>query len=183
VALSSSVVRFERLGTHDGETYATWRNGSTWLTLPQPPTVKGYTNSPGTGVVAASSVSNAWVFTGAANTSSGADFTAAQRWNGSKWVNQSVFPAWHIITSAVTSSSKDAWVFGQNFSSSAVPYTAHWNGQSWTKVSLQLTVASVSALSGSDIWALGQQLWQLGTGHHPQVRRLAIALCGALGQQ
>jgi hypothetical protein len=137
---------------------ATRWNGSTWLTLPQPPTVKGYAYSPGSGVIAASSTSNAWVFTQADNTGNGGDFTVAQRWSGSKWVNQSVFPASDVITSSVTSGPKDAWVFGQNISSSAVPYTAHWNGQSWTKVSLQLTVASVSALFGSDIWALGTQV-------------------------
>jgi hypothetical protein len=133
-------------------------DGSTWLTLPQPPATKSYAPTGGGAIVAASSKSNAWVFTQAARTNSAADYTLAQLWNGSKWVSQSVFPAWDLITNAVTSGPTDAWAFGLNISGPTTSYAAHWNGKAWTKVSLPLLTQDVSALSGSDIWAIGQQV-------------------------
>jgi hypothetical protein len=133
-------------------------DGSTWLTLPQPPAVKNYAPTGGGAVVAASSKSNAWLFVQASRTNSADDYTLAQLWNGSKWVSQSVFPAWDLITNAVTSSPTNAWVFGQNISGGpTTAYAAHWNGKTWTKASFSLIAQDVSALSGSDIWAIGQQ--------------------------
>jgi hypothetical protein len=132
-------------------------DGSAWLTLPQPSAIKDYSLTGGA-VVAASSKSNAWVFVQASRTNSAADYTVAQLWNGSKWVSQSVFPAWDVVTQAVTSSPTNAWVFGENISGGpTTAYAAHWNGKSWTKVSFSLIAQDVSAVSGSDIWAVGQQ--------------------------
>jgi hypothetical protein len=132
---------------------ARW-NGKAWLTLPQLPVAKGFQLNGGGNVVAASSASNAWVFAGTSN-SSPADYTVAQRWNGKAWVTQSVFPAWVAITSAVTSSPSDAWAFGQVISPFAT-YAAHYNGHKWTRESFPIVPAGASALSGSDVYVVGE---------------------------
>lgn len=139
-------------------------NGSTWLALPQPPALKGLTPAQRGEVVAASSASNAWVFAAAylASNPGNSHYTQAQRWNGTRWVSVSAFPAWVEILGAVTSGPADAWAFGQVISSPAVPYAAHWNGTTWARVPFPLFTAGVtvqiaSAVSGKDIWVLGQE--------------------------
>jgi hypothetical protein len=128
-------------------------NGSRWLTLPQLPVAKGFHREQENPLlVAASSADNAWVFATVSNKSP--DRPLVQRWNGRRWVSQSLFPAFAEITGAVTFGRSDAWAFGQWPTGPA--FAAHYDGRKWVRESFPIAADVVSALSGSDIWVLGQ---------------------------
>ena len=107
--------------------------------------------------MAASSPSNAWAFANATN--GAADVTVAEHWTGRGWAKPTTFPAWAVVTTAVTSGPRDAWAFGQQITPSS-GFAAHYNGSKWTRVSVPLTRSRPAGFPRKNIWAVGS--WELG---------------------
>jgi hypothetical protein len=150
------------VATGAGDAWSTWDavshslverwTGRAWRQVPVPPNLAG--DAASSVAIGASSASNAWLF----------DPGKVLRWNGSAWRLETI-PAWvvHInlsgsfsVTSAVFSASS-VWVFSAGVDSMTKPdhFAAHYNGHVWVKVQLPGVISQVSALSPTDIWALG----------------------------
>ncbi len=96
--------------------------------------------------------------------------TLAMRWNGSSW---NVIPSPNAgdsendLFGVAAISANDAWAVGQYTSYAKQPYTInilieHWNGLNWTVYnnpelgSAEGSLKSISVISASDIWAVGE---------------------------
>jgi hypothetical protein len=127
-------------------------NGKSWQKVGLPaPVTAALSGFPST-VAAASGPRNVWAFTGEG---------AWVRYNGRSW-STGELPLEQpddvgIITSAVVLSSDDVWALGYYNPVSPLPYIAHYNGRHWKLTNLYLNTAieAASAVSPSDIWAVG----------------------------
>ena len=105
--------------------------------------------------ITASSAANAWIRTASSSK------PVAVRWNGQRWT-ASVLPPWVVRIGrsgeaddvAAAISARNVW----NFSLSATQnpaMAARYNGHCWVRAYLPGEPTAVSALSASDIWAVG----------------------------
>jgi len=121
-------------------------NGKSWSQSAVPSNAA--TTWGGQAAVAASSAANALVFNNAANGSA-----YGLRWNGKNW---SVSPPHGaVLDNDAIFGSADAWAFGND---RGVSYATHYNGYAWKTVSVPVETTlqgTVSAVSASDIWAVG----------------------------
>lgn len=113
-------------------------------------------------VMAASSATNAWIFT-YTRPAVGMPYSVAWNWNGSGW-RQSRLPAGVAILAATASGSADGWAFGELDSGRGAvePYTVRYNGRNWQRVAVPVLASGVSSLS-DDIWIVGQTDASLGS--------------------
>ena len=103
----------------------------------------------------ASSASDVWII--GSRLTNNADL----HWNGHAWSKHAV-PSWVVrgdqagdqVVSAAVFGSADVWVFSMSARSQA-QLAGRYNGHRWVKVHLPAIPLSVSAVSRSDIWALG----------------------------
>jgi hypothetical protein len=130
---------------------AQW-NGTAWRQLSLPGSVTSAVHNPGFAVVGAGSATDAWVFVGGSQGST--DYTYALDWNGSGWSSQRFASEVSIQDTEVFSAS-DAWAFGIRIEKTTNPYNLHYNGKTWSKVTLPGRVDAVSATSASNMWAFG----------------------------
>ena len=145
-------------GTSGGPSLLVERwNGTAWQTVPGAGRLAGAGFS--SAVVAADSATDAWVF--AQTTQGAADVTYALRWHHGRWA-RSKFAPWQLVTSAVALSPTDVWAFGVNISGPTVSFAKHYNGTSWSPVSVPDTAEGVSATGPDDIWTVGQKLTKKG---------------------
>jgi hypothetical protein len=131
-------------------------NGQRWQTVTLPDSNVGGSD---TGVVVAtSSASNTWIFGSGAfpsNTGYGVHVTDSG-------VTETALPAVGGISfnGAAVFAPNDAWAFGVTgdfFNAIFSAYAAHYDGQTWTQMPTPPVVPdSVSALSGDNLWILGQ---------------------------
>jgi hypothetical protein len=108
--------------------------------------------------IGASSAGNVWVIGGkSAN-------NAAVHWNGRTWSRHAV-PSWVVRTSQVGDlpisvaafGSSDVWVFSfAGRPDSLTRVAARYNGHRWVKMHLPDAPNAVSAVSRTDMWAVGQ---------------------------
>jgi hypothetical protein len=97
--------------------------------------------------IAASSPTDVWVF-GQWRNAEGLDGHAfALRWTGA-WSVVGFWPTYNVINGAVVFGPKNAWIFGGLG-------VRHFNGQSWTTFKLPYSLNRASAISATDIWAVG----------------------------
>jgi hypothetical protein len=130
--------------------------GRKWRTVPTPPGV----TSAGA-VIAGSSPGNVWAFT-SLGTSATAD--VALRWNGDKWKSYPI--QLFGLSSAVVFGSKDAWVFATGCCQvPATPVALRFNGTKWSPAKTPIVVDDASALSASNIWAVGPTVTSVKTAH------------------
>jgi hypothetical protein len=124
-------------------------NGATWSLLPATTALPGQTGS--NGAIAASSPRNVWVFPllGGSGTSV---YATTENWNGTSWTAVPL-PLHMLVSSAVAFSASDAWVSGLTESGTSI--LVRFTGSSWHRASLPGEPVQVSALSASDIWAVG----------------------------
>jgi hypothetical protein len=114
--------------------------------------------------VATDSASDAWIF-------SWKWPTEALRYTDGRWSLQQI-PSWvirpgadkRIGISPVAFSPADLWVFSLGIDGRKDHYAAHYNGRTWTKVTLPGIPGEVSAVSASDIWALAVSAGCAGCG-------------------
>jgi hypothetical protein len=80
----------------------------------------------------------------------------ALRWNGVRWSVAHTWGQAGQVTSVVTISPHDIWVFGSpGFSEETGLGTWHYDGHAWTRATgIAGTVYRASAVSGTDIWAI-----------------------------
>lgn len=145
-------------GTDDSSLVLQHWTGSQWQSVTPPP---GFANLAGASVnvhaLGTSSSANMWVFPDVNGT---ADVQYALHWNGSAWTAFNLSSTNMILATAVFSGS-NVWMFGQKPAASTTlgygpAWVLHWNGSSWASVSVPTgTPVDVSAVSASDIWALG----------------------------
>ena len=93
--------------------------------------------------------------------------TRTLRWNGSVWkVVPSPNPARHqnVLTSVSAYSASDVWAVGYTMRDDGThdSLILHWNGSTWSRVpspdpgAFHRYLYGVSAISASDVWAVGQ---------------------------
>jgi hypothetical protein len=122
----------------------------------------GYDSADDFSAVDAVSRSEAWA------THSGELRGDIQRWDGRRWRVVHVFPAKNLLGDFAALSSHDIWAVGVRFPgsfepASLRPLVVHWDGRSWRVQNtsferLRATLNGISALSPSDIWAVGNHL-------------------------
>lgn len=100
--------------------------------------------------VAASSATNAWVFT-LIRPAVSDQYSVAWHWNGHGW-QQFRLAGNTTIAAAAVFSPRDAWVFGGQ---GTAPYVLRYDGSRWRRVAAPLRPVGVSALSADDLWVVG----------------------------
>jgi hypothetical protein len=148
-------------GSQDDNLILRWKRGA-WKVSPSP-SPGGTSSADALQAVSAVSKSDAWAV-GWYGTPTGYN-TTTLHWNGSTW---SVVPspnpgAWNFLYGVVARSSTNAWAVGYYLDASSNYQTMalHWNGTTWTQVSspsvggTSTELWGVSAVSASDIWAVG----------------------------
>jgi hypothetical protein len=87
-------------------------------------------------------------------------------WNGTTWIkvtSPSPGPTRNSLSAVTAVSPSDAWAAGYYYTSTGLEKTLvlHWNGTAWTKVTspspgpTRNSLSAVTAVSPSDIWAVG----------------------------
>lgn len=162
--------------THAGATLAEQWNGTTWsvVTTPNPPTPYGETPFAYLDAVAASAPNDVWAV--GDYYKFGSPYTLIEHFDGTSW---SIIPSpnasqtWDQLSGVAANSSTDAWAAGYyqatvNGQVTALTYTLHWDGTQWAQVSSPNVansgdqLASVAAVSATDVWAVG--FWSPSNG-------------------
>ncbi|HYK32446.1 MAG TPA: hypothetical protein VEV63_10815, partial [Streptosporangiaceae bacterium] len=132
-------------GSGTGPFVRRW-NGHRWTIVRLPATYRDASVD----AVAASSATNVWLFGEYDNN----NYVFALRWNGS-WKQMG---RWPNVTggadSALVLGPNDVWLFGE-------VGTLHYNGRRWHSYKVSVRLLAASAISPSDIWAVG---YPVGTG-------------------
>jgi hypothetical protein len=159
-------------GTQD--TLIQYWNGTSWSQVASPnPSPSGGFN--GLNSVSADSSSDAWAVgsycASGCNTSAEVDSTLTLHWTGTAWAqvpspNPGGSAASPVLYSVSADSPTDVWAVGQYQTATAYKtLILHWNGTGWSRVKSPNpgpslggmdTLASVSADSPTDAWAVGQ---------------------------
>jgi hypothetical protein len=131
-------------------------DGTTWSVIPGPAVKAGQTLSLHS--IAATSHKDLWV------TGSGGPvfFSIVSHFDGQKFTNVPFPLSGASLGGIAAIAPNDAWVVGGQAATATTQstLTAHWNGQRWTVVpspnaTASDTLGSVSAISSSDVWAVG----------------------------
>jgi hypothetical protein len=124
-------------------------NGGSWSLLPATAALPGQTGS--NGAIAASSTQNVWVFPVLAGPGTSV-YATTENWNGTSWIAVPL-PVNMLVSSAVAFSASDAWASGLTERGRSI--LVRFTGSSWHRASLPGEPVQVSALSASDMWAVG----------------------------
>jgi hypothetical protein len=142
-------------------------NGTAWSIVPTPTVVTGTFSG-----VAAISSTDVWAGGGFLLSRRG-NMAQFEHWNGSKWsVAKSPTVAGASILGMAAVSSSNVWAVGRSLTSTSVAQTLieHWNGRKWAVVaspnaSTQGNLLSgVTAISATDVWAVGDFQTSTGAG-------------------
>lgn len=139
-------------------------NGNQWSIVPSP-NVKKAAFTVLTAVTEISST-NAWAVGYYYVEKNGTYFTLIEHWDGSNWhivASPSPSSNFNYLFGVTAISANDIWAVGTygNSSNLADTLVEHWNGSSWSVVASPNSgttgsmLESVSAISSSDIWAVG----------------------------
>ncbi len=124
-------------------------NGKSWVTIKPPSGLTGG-SSEVLAIAAASSATSAWVFATVVGVSIHTD---ALRWNGKHWATTKLAP-FSVMATAATFGPKNAWAFG-TATISGKPYNLRYNGTKWQRTRPPGDPQALSALSATDMWAIG----------------------------
>lgn len=119
--------------------------------------------------LSAYSARNIWAVGNSSQVGSSNVQTLAEQWDGTKWsivATPNSGAAFNTLTSVVTLSARNAWAVGYSAAFTATgaifqTLIEHWNGQHWDMVPSPNAGAGynvligVTAISASDIWAVG----------------------------
>ncbi len=131
-------------------------DGSTWQARTPPPGFVNLTSGVNLSAVGTSSAGNTWVF---AEKGQNTVNQYALRWNGSAWAVFKLSSTNMVLGTAVLGP-KNVWEFGTKPGSGAnlgfgPAWVLHYNGSTWSPVTVPATPVWSSSVSASDIWALG----------------------------
>ncbi|MEO8971363.1 MAG: hypothetical protein ABI406_07175 [Ktedonobacteraceae bacterium] len=132
-----------------------------WSVVPSP---NGTSNS-FLGSVATVSTSDVWAV-GSSGSQLGNGQTLIEHWNGTRWsvvTSPSPGSMYNTLNGVTAVSASDVWAVGYDANTTGPTQTLieHWNGSSWSVVSspnpasLNNELFSVTAVSTSDVWAVG----------------------------
>jgi hypothetical protein len=147
-----------------GQTLAEHWNGSTWRVVPSPnvPSVNSALSA-----VAVLSATDAWAVGSSGFAISDSLQTLIEHWNGTSWhivASPSPGPL-SFLTGVTALSASNVWaagVTGTDSSSNELTLIEHWDGSTWRVVPSPNRavptnyLAGISAVSASDIWAVGR---------------------------
>jgi hypothetical protein len=115
--------------------------------------------------IAASSATNAWVFTFIRPAVSD-PYSVAWHWNGHGWQRFRLGRNTTVAAAEVFSPG-DAWAFGDQGST---PYVLRYDGSRWRRVAAPLRPVAVTALSADNLWVVGS------AGGGPAGRQSALTI-------
>src|SRR5215469_9919577 len=127
-------------------------NGSKWISRLLPRSLRRRVGPVGVTAVGAASGTDAWVFGQRAGSAA-----TGLHWNGRTWT-VSRFPHLTEMTQTAVFSARNAWAFGVRFNvgfTARKIYAVRYNGTKWQRVSLPGEPTSLTALSATDMWAVG----------------------------
>jgi hypothetical protein len=149
------------VGSSDSHAFARHWNGKHWVFVRTPHSAPGYHDS----LSAVSAVSHSDVWAVGSTWIASDLLTIAMHWNGRRWrLLPTPSPGYETgLTGVVAVSSDDVWAVGTAYipPGGSTTVVEHWDGSSWQLVRSPNTKAkynglrAVSALSASDIWAVG----------------------------
>ena len=134
-------------------------NGSAWTTVPSPSPADSYLSA-----VAATSAGTAWAVGYSGPNTNAPTRALILRWTGTAWTTvPNPSPAGSWLFSVAVTSAGTAWAVGwtgSGTSASARALILRWTGTAWTRVPSPdpgpgVSLGGVTALSGSDAWAVG----------------------------
>jgi hypothetical protein len=128
-------------------------NGRNWGSVPTPASLDGFA---GQSVVAGAG-KTVWAFDNQGNST---DNAVALRRTTRGWVTHK-FPNWSVVNAAAVFGPANAWEFGEIFVPKLSPFVRRFNGKAWTNVRTPIVPTDASAVSASDIWAVGQTVASL----------------------
>jgi hypothetical protein len=170
---------WNRTGTATETLILHW-DGTAWTRVksPNPSSDPPYTPANGLGGVSARSASDAWAVGGYLGNDN-LSHALVLHWNGTAWRQidspiASRYPTDFGLTGVSAVSGSDAWAvgnYGINGADTSHALILHWNGTAWSKVKSPSPgsgtnyLEGVSAVSGSDAWAVGNysSYYTLGT--------------------
>jgi hypothetical protein len=128
-------------------------NGTTWQRITVPASIAPHVRTAVS--VATDSPDDAWIF-------SWKWPAEALRYESGRW-SLAAIPSWvirpaadkQVSVSSAAFSPKDVWVFSLGIDGHKDHYAAHYDGKTWSRVTLPAIPGEVSVVSASDIWALG----------------------------
>jgi hypothetical protein len=138
-------------------------NGSNWSVVASP---SG--NHP-LNAVAVISTNDVWAVGTSLNATTHNSKTLTEHWNGTSWsivASPNVGTSINALSSIAVVSANDIWAvgeYGNSFSGPTKTLIEHWNGSSWSIVSSpnvgtgDNVLYGVSAISTSDVWAVGSR--------------------------
>src|SRR5229473_1076340 len=136
-------------------------DGTSWSIVATPAVVTGNLSA-----VAATSSSDVWAVGDIVSTSTGAAQTFIEHFDGKRWAvvpSPDASTQSNLLDGVTAISATDAWAVGDFLNASGVfqTLTEHWDGTSWSIVTspagpgLQNGLLGVTAVSSSDVWAVG----------------------------
>jgi hypothetical protein len=130
-------------------------SGGTWGQVPVPASVDPHGLSMAGNIIAASSPTNAWLFSGYQGNAG--PHEVALGWNGQAWATHA-FPLWSTINAAAVFSRTNVWGFGQINQGRPAPLAVRFDGQKWRKVQVPVVPQAASAVSATDLWIVGPKV-------------------------
>jgi hypothetical protein len=131
-----------------------WSHGA-WSPIPVPASVDPHGLTMAGNIIAASSETNAWMFSGYQGTAG--PHEVALGWNGQQWTTHA-FPLWSTINAAAVFSRTNVGGFGQVNQGPPAPLAVRYNGHAWRKVSVPVVPQGASAVSATDLWIVGPKV-------------------------
>jgi hypothetical protein len=123
--------------------------------------------------VTATAPYDAWAVGTYVDDSTGASDTLILRWTGSKWrrvASPNPSATSNILYGVTATALDDAWAVGSDETDGTNTLTLHWDGRRWSHVASPgengYSLASASATSATDAWAVGGDLILRWDGSH-----------------
>jgi hypothetical protein len=127
-------------------------NGKKWQTIAAP---KGFYKIVGSTAVAATAPGRAWVFLWGESAELGTSQLSAVEWTGTSWSAVHNFPGSPYLGTAIASGPRDVWGFGTTGSANQTPWAVHYNGKSWSRVSIPVSPYQASGSAAAGDWVTG----------------------------
>jgi hypothetical protein len=109
----------------------------------------------GSAAVAATAGARAWVFLWGEYAALGTTQLAAVEWTGTSWSAMHNFAASPSLSTAIASGPNDVWGFGTTGSRNQTPWAVHYNGKSWSQVSIPVIPSQASGSAAAGDWVTG----------------------------